>query len=83
LPRTTFVIPLRLPEGKHDVTVWFPDVPGVKQEWRGLLAPPADDETTYYFRMQRFNSGPNYWPPPAIARARGEDFSGSRADARP
>ena len=83
LPRTTFLIPLTLAPGRHDVAVAFPDVPGVRQEWRGLVAPPAGDEATYYLRMQRYHNGPNYWPPPAIARARGEEVSGSRADARP
>ena len=68
LPRTTYVIPLTLPPGQHDITVAFPDVPGVRQTWRGLVAPPAGEEATYYFRMQRYNDAANIWPPPAIAR---------------
>jgi hypothetical protein len=31
---------------------------------------PAQGEATYYFRMQRWNSGPFDWPPPAVAQAR-------------
>lgn len=71
LPRTVFVLPLSLPPGTHDILVEFPDVPGVRQEWRGLLAPPAGEEATYYFRMQRYSTGPYHWPPEAIAERRG------------
>jgi len=69
VPRTTFILPLQLPPGTHDVTVDFPDVPGVRQTWRGLVVPPRG-EATYYFRMQRNNSGPYNWPPPAYAVSR-------------
>ena len=69
LPRTTYLIPLDLPPGRHDVTVSFPDMGGLRQEWRGLVAPPKGEEATYYFRMQRYSSGPYSWPPPAIAPA--------------
>ena len=72
LPRTTYVIPLTLPPGRHDIEVSFPGVPGVRQAWRGLVAPPAGGEATYYFRMQRYNDGPNVWPPPAIARTQAD-----------
>lgn len=68
LPRTTFVIPLTLPPGKHDVTVDFPTVGGLRQEWRGLDV-PAQGEATYYFRMQRYNPGPFTWPPPTMTPA--------------
>jgi hypothetical protein len=71
LPRTVFVLPLELPPGTHDISVEFPAVPGVRQDWRNLVAPPAGQEATYYFRMQRGNSGPYHWPPPAVARASG------------
>ena len=67
LPRTTYVIPLDLEPGTHDVTVSFPEMGGVRQEWRGLPAPPKGEEATYYFRMQRYSSGPHSWPPPALA----------------
>lgn len=81
LPRTTYIIPLNLPPGRHDVAVSFPDVHGVRQEWRGLVAPPAGEEATYYLRMQRYSDGPYQWPPPAIVRARAD--AGAHADARP
>ncbi|MDB5297597.1 MAG: hypothetical protein JWO31_3580 [Phycisphaerales bacterium] len=51
LPRTTFVLPLELPPGTHDVTVEFP-VRGLTQTWRGIIAPDKG-EATYYMRMQR------------------------------
>ena len=38
----------------------------MSQEWRGLVVPETG-EATYYFRMQRYNSGPFNWPPPAVA----------------
>ena len=61
LPRTTFVLPLRLPPGKHTITVDFPAV-GLRQTWRGLVA-PDQGEATYYFRMLRSATGPFDWPP--------------------
>ena len=61
LPRTTFVLPLELPLGKHDVTVQFP-VPGLSQTWQGIEA-PAMGEATYYIRMQRYQTQPKQWPP--------------------
>lgn len=67
LPRTVFVIPLRVAPGTHDITVEFPAVPGLRQEWHGLIAPEKGDNT-YYMHMERFNSGPFTWPPaPAAA----------------
>jgi hypothetical protein len=77
LPRTTYLVPLTLPAGTHDISVSFPDVHGVRQEWRGIVAPPEGEEATYYLRMQRYNDGPNYWPPPAFAGA----DAGQPADA--
>jgi len=64
LPRTVFVLPLHVPPGTHDVSVEFPAVPGVRQDWRGLVAPPEGQEATYYFRMQRGIPGPFYFKPP-------------------
>ena len=66
VPRSTFVLPLEVQPGTHDVTV---DFPGVRQTWRGLVVPPKG-EATYYFRMQKYNSGPYNWPPPAYAVSR-------------
>ena len=70
LPRTVFVLPLRMPPGKHDVTVDFPAVPGLSQTWRGLIVPERG-EATYYFRMQRWNNATRNWPPPSLAGAAG------------
>lgn len=68
LPRTTFVLPLQLPPGKHTIDVQFPAV-GLTQTWRGLVAPEAG-EATYYYRMIRWYTGPFDWPPaplPSVA----------------
>lgn len=69
LPRTVFLIPLQLPPGRHDITVDFPNVPGLRQTWRGIEVPERG-EVTYYFRPIRNNAGPFQWPPPTIARGR-------------
>ena len=66
LPRTSFVIPLTLPPGKHDITVDFPEARGQFQTWRNLEA-PATGDATYYFRMGSYNQGPFTWPPPTLA----------------
>ena len=63
LPRTTFILPLHVEPGTHDVTVEFPSAYGLKQMWHGLVVPPQG-EATYYMRMQRWNPGPFDWPPP-------------------
>jgi hypothetical protein len=65
LPRTSFVLPLHLSPGKHDVTVQFPQ-PGMFETWRGIEA-PEKGEATYYYRVQHRNNGPFVWPPPALA----------------
>jgi tetratricopeptide (TPR) repeat protein len=62
LPRTVYVVPLHVPPGKHDVVIEFPGVGDLRQEWHGLIAPESG-ETTYFVRMQRYNSGPFNWPP--------------------
>jgi hypothetical protein len=67
LPRTSFLIPLTLPPGRHDITVDFPDAAGHTQTWRNLDA-PATGDATYYVRIQRHLPGPYTWPPPAIAQ---------------
>jgi hypothetical protein len=82
LPRTVFVLPLVLPPGTHDIAVEFPDVRGVRQEWRGLVAPPEGQEATYYYRMQRYDNGPFTWPPPAMAGPRPESQPSAGADVR-
>jgi tetratricopeptide (TPR) repeat protein len=70
LPRTTYVIPLKVEPGTHEVTVDFPSQHGTSQTWRNL-AVPARGEATYYIRMQRWSSGPFNWPPPAIEHQNG------------
>lgn len=79
LPRTTYLLPLELPPGKHDIEVEFPDVGRLRQEWRGVVAPPEGKEATYYFRMQRYGGGPFNWPPAAWVKNNGD----ARADAEP
>lgn len=69
LPRTTYLIPLSVPIGTHDITVEFPG--GLTQTWRGIVA-PAQADATYYFRMQRATPGPYDWPPPGMQQAPGE-----------
>jgi tetratricopeptide (TPR) repeat protein len=72
LPRTTFIVPLQVPPGTHDLTVDFPRVYGLRQTWRNIVV-PDQGEAVYYIRMQRWHSGPFDWPPPAIAGAAGSD----------
>ncbi len=63
LPRATFVIPLKLDPGRHDLTVSFP--PSVsngpyQQTWRDIIA-PDNGEATYYLRMRPWGIGPYDW----------------------
>ncbi len=67
LPRTVFLIPLRLPPGRHDITVDFPEISGLHQTWRGLVVPDRG-EATYYVRIQRHSAGPYDWPPAAMSQ---------------
>lgn len=65
LPRSTFVIPLSLPPGRHDIQVSFPRTGyagNYEQTWRGLIA-PSEGEATYYMRMRRWDAGEYVWPP--------------------
>jgi tetratricopeptide (TPR) repeat protein len=50
LPRSTFVIPLTLPPGKHDITIDFPHARGLRETFPGIEVPETG-ERTYYFRM--------------------------------
>jgi len=68
LPRTTYLIPLAVPIGTHEITVEFPG--GLTQTWRGIVA-PAQADATYYFRMQRATPGPYDWPPPGMQQPPG------------
>lgn len=69
LPRSTFVLPLRLTPGPHDITVDFPNLPAARQTWHGLVA-PEQGEATYYYRIQRYTPGPYTWPPPALQQGK-------------
>jgi tetratricopeptide (TPR) repeat protein len=60
LPRTTFVIPLHLSPGNHDITIHFPG--GWSQTWKNIPVPDKNDNT-YYFRVTPWNSGVYDWPP--------------------
>jgi tetratricopeptide (TPR) repeat protein len=71
LPRTTFVVPLRVEPGTHDLVVEFPNAAGLKQTWRNIVVPPTG-EATYYLRMQRWANNMREWPPPALAGADGQ-----------
>ncbi len=74
LPRTVFILPLKVPPGKHEINVSFPGA-DVRQTWRNLEV-PTEGEATYYFRMQRWNEGPFDWPPPAMAQVSGAPSTG-------
>jgi tetratricopeptide (TPR) repeat protein len=63
LPRTTFLIPLKLTPGRHDVNVSFGESSSFSQTWKGIEAPQEGDRI-YYFRVTRGNAGPHLWPPP-------------------
>jgi len=60
LPRTTFLIPMQLTPGAHDVTVTF--ATGETLTWHGLIAPHRGEET-YYYRMLAFGPPDRTWPP--------------------
>src|SRR5205807_9125924 len=70
LPRTVFVLPMTVPPGTHEVSVEFPNVPGVRQSWHNLVVPEVGKgEATYYMHMEPYNPGPFNWPPPAMVQA--------------
>ncbi len=68
LPRTTFIVPLHVAPGTHEVAVVFPG--GVRQIWRGLVVPDKG-EATYYIRMLKYVVGPFNWPPPTMQNSTG------------
>jgi tetratricopeptide (TPR) repeat protein len=79
LPRTVFLLPLKVPPGKHTISVVFRGDDRVGQTWRGLEV-PSEGEATYYLRMQPWNNGIFDWPPPPL-HAR-QDNGQSKAAAR-
>ncbi|GIW75082.1 MAG: hypothetical protein KatS3mg104_0145 [Phycisphaerae bacterium] len=68
VPRTVYLLPLRLPPGRHDITVQFPEMSHLQQQWMGLVASDRE-EYTYYMRMNRWWPGPWYWPPKTFSTA--------------
>ena len=82
LPRTVFLIPLKLPPGKHDITVRFPAFPGLSESWRDLVV-PEEGEATYYFHIQPYNTGPFYWPPPVLAAKSASNVPPKREETPP
>jgi hypothetical protein len=56
LPRTTYILPMHVPPGTHDLTVSFPHADGLTQSLRGITVPETG-EATYYVRMQRWSRG--------------------------
>jgi tetratricopeptide (TPR) repeat protein len=66
LPRTVFLLPLEVEPGTHDITIEFPHASGLRQTWLNIQV-PSQGEATYYFRLQRWNSGSYEWPPRALA----------------
>jgi hypothetical protein len=63
LPRTVFLLPLKLPPGSREITVSFPSIPGLTQTWQNLPV-PAEGEATFYYRMQLYQQAAFIWPPP-------------------
>ena len=49
-------------KGTREITVDFPQIPGLRQTWRNLPI-PADGEATYYYRMQLYQQPVFTWPP--------------------
>ena len=65
LPRTTFVIPMQLAPGLHDLRIQLPT--GVSQTWRDVEVAAGVEETTFYVRLLPWREGPFQWPPPYLA----------------
>lgn len=63
LPRTTYIVPLRLPPGEHEITVDFAGTRSFRQTWKNLRAPEKGD-ATYYMRIHRYNNGTFVYTPP-------------------
>jgi len=66
VPRSVYLLPLRLSPGVHDVTVTFPGT-DLQQQWRSLVVPDVG-EATYYMRINRWWPGPFDWPPASLVR---------------
>lgn len=68
LPRTVYLIPLKITPGRRDVTV---TIGGVTQTWRGIVA-PSEGEAAYYLRVNQVSGGDHAWPPAGLT---GEHFA--------
>ncbi len=66
LPRTSFILPLRLKPGTHDITISFPQE-NYTQSWRNVIV-PEQGEVTQYIRMTRMTNG-EYEFPASLAHA--------------
>jgi len=60
LPRTVFLIPLKLAPGPHNITVQFAG--GASQTWQNVPAPDHGDNT-YFFHLSRYGPTTFTWPP--------------------
>ena len=60
LPRTVFVLPMKLAPGKHDVTLEFPAFAGFRKLLKGVDVPESGD-ATYFVHIERYNSSAA-WP---------------------
>lgn len=58
LPRTIFLLPLRVAPGTHDVTVEFPRAGGLRTTVRNIHVPDQGD-ATYDVRVVRYSADPN------------------------
>lgn len=51
LPRSVFIVPLRLGDGRHDVGLHFENDAGSDATWHGLVAGTDGDPRVYWLRM--------------------------------
>jgi tetratricopeptide (TPR) repeat protein len=66
LPRTVFVVPLEVEPGPHEVTVVFPEAPGMGRTLKGIEV-PREGETTCHVKMVWWTGTPQ--PPPTMPEA--------------
>jgi hypothetical protein len=64
LPRCTFVAPLTLGAGSHDITLRFDGEGGSNATWNDITAGAPGKPRVYYLRMHNaYGSGMPVWPP--------------------
>ncbi len=61
LPRTVYVLPLRVQPGTYDIRASFPAAGGINQTWQGVPVPESG-EAAYYFRPQLYTNPIMVWP---------------------